>query len=221
MPFNRAWRRCVFFAAAGGLLPLAVAAQNGERLPTAAEVMDKVIELARWVQEHRPALHYTYRQQVLVEKMDGDGAVKEREERIYQLVRIEGEPFGEQIVFGNRERDRRAVHRRMALPESIGQPVKVGRRLQWRERRRVRFESLVERQALGQQRPRAIEFAQCGVPSREQIQRRSTIRDAWKSSLDPLNLRAYRLGVRRSSVALIAAARNRDREPDAARDDGC
>ncbi len=93
MPFLRALRRCVFFAAAGGLLPLAAAAQNGERLPTATEVMDKVIERARWVQEHRPALQYTYRQQVLVEKMDGDGAVKERDERIYQLVRIDGEPY--------------------------------------------------------------------------------------------------------------------------------
>ena len=93
MPFKRALRRSVFFAAAGCLLPLAAAAQNGERLPTAAEVMDKVIERARWVQEHRPALQYTYNQHVLVEKLDGDGAVKEREERIYQLVRIEGEPY--------------------------------------------------------------------------------------------------------------------------------
>ena len=76
-----------------GLTPLVSPAQNAERLPTATEVMDKVIERARWVQEHRPALQYTYRQQVLVEKMDGDGAVKEREERIYQLIRIEGEPY--------------------------------------------------------------------------------------------------------------------------------
>jgi hypothetical protein len=86
-------RRVFFCAALVCLGPPAAAAQNGEPLPTAAVVMEKVIERARWVQEHRPALQYTYRQQVLVEKMDGDGAVKEREERIYELARVEDEPF--------------------------------------------------------------------------------------------------------------------------------
>ena len=93
MSLKRALRRCLFLTLAGYLLPPTAAAQNVERLPTAAEVMDRVIERARWVQEHRPALQYTYHQQVLVEKLDGEGAVKEREERIYQLVRIEGEPY--------------------------------------------------------------------------------------------------------------------------------
>lgn len=69
------------------------AAQNNTPLPNATEVIDKVVARARWVLEHRPALQYTYRQQVLVEKLDDEGAVKEREERIYELVRIEGEPY--------------------------------------------------------------------------------------------------------------------------------
>ena len=72
---------------------LTATAQNNNALPTAAEVMDKVIERARWVQENKPALQYTYHQQVLVEKLDGQGAVKEREERIYELVRIDSEPY--------------------------------------------------------------------------------------------------------------------------------
>lgn len=93
MRWTQQIRRLLFCGVLIGLAPLVSPAQNAERLPTATEVMDKVIERARWVQEHRPALQYTYRQQVLVEKMDGDGAVKERDERIYQLVRIDGEPY--------------------------------------------------------------------------------------------------------------------------------
>jgi len=87
------FRWFAYYAVLMCLAPLAVAAQNVGRLPTAAEVMDKVIERARWVQENRPALQYTYNQQVLVEKLDGEGAVKEREERLYQLIRIDGEPY--------------------------------------------------------------------------------------------------------------------------------
>lgn len=69
------------------------AAQNNRPLPTAAEVMDKVIERARWVEEHKPALQYTYRQTMVIDKLNDDGSVKEREERVYELVRIDGEPY--------------------------------------------------------------------------------------------------------------------------------
>lgn len=69
------------------------AAQNHQPLPTAAEVMDKVIERARWVEENKPALRYSYRQHTAIEKLNDDGGVKEREERIYEPVRIDGEPY--------------------------------------------------------------------------------------------------------------------------------
>ena len=56
-----------------GLAPFAAAAQNNGPLPTATAVIDKVIERAHWVEKHKPALQYTYRQQVLVEKLNDDG----------------------------------------------------------------------------------------------------------------------------------------------------
>jgi hypothetical protein len=67
--------------------------QNSNALPGAQEVMDKVVERARWVAEHRPALRYTFFQHTTIEKLADDGSVKEREERVYELGRVEGEPF--------------------------------------------------------------------------------------------------------------------------------
>ena len=66
---------------------------NSNALPAAQEVMDKVVERARWVAEHRPALRYTFFQHTTIEKLADDGSVKEREERVYELGRVEGEPF--------------------------------------------------------------------------------------------------------------------------------
>jgi Spy/CpxP family protein refolding chaperone len=68
-------------------------AQNANGLPAAQEVMDKVVERARWVAEHRPALKYTFFQHTTIEKLDDAGRLKEREERVYELGRVEGEPF--------------------------------------------------------------------------------------------------------------------------------
>lgn len=69
------------------------AAQNATGLPTAKEIIDKVVERARWVEQNRPALQYSYTQHLTIEKLDDNNAVKEREERVYQLVLIEGEPY--------------------------------------------------------------------------------------------------------------------------------
>lgn len=76
---------------AAALLPAALAQENP--LPTAREIMDRVVERARWVQEHKPALRYAYAQHLTIEKLDDAGAVKEREERVYELTRVDGEPF--------------------------------------------------------------------------------------------------------------------------------
>jgi hypothetical protein len=45
------------------------------------------------VAQHRPALRYTFAQHTTIEKLADDGSVKEREERVYELGRVEGEPF--------------------------------------------------------------------------------------------------------------------------------
>ena len=88
-------------AAVGCVCAISLPAQNsapasasgGGALPTAKEIMDHVVERARWVEQNRPALQYTYVQHTMIEKFDDDGGVKEREERLYRLERIEGEPF--------------------------------------------------------------------------------------------------------------------------------
>jgi hypothetical protein len=67
--------------------------QNSNAQPTAREIMDKVVARARWVAEHRPALQYTFFQHTTIEKLEDDGSLKEREERVFQLGRLDGEPF--------------------------------------------------------------------------------------------------------------------------------
>ena len=74
-------------------LPGPALAQSATGLPTAREIIDKVVERARWVQKNRPALQYSYTQRLTIEKLEDNGAVKEHEERLYRVVTIEGEPF--------------------------------------------------------------------------------------------------------------------------------
>ena len=67
---------------------------NGsEQLPSAQEIMDRVVERARWIDQHRPALRYNFMQETVIERLEDDGTIREHEERLYRVERIEGEPF--------------------------------------------------------------------------------------------------------------------------------
>ena len=54
------------------------------------EIMQKAVQRAKWAEENNPQTDYTYSQLSRREKLDGNGAVKEKEEKLYEVFYIEG-----------------------------------------------------------------------------------------------------------------------------------
>jgi hypothetical protein len=75
------------------LLPASLPAQSPGEPPPAGEIVKKVIARARRAEADNPAARYTYRQVSLTEELDTNGGVRERQERIFQVVPVEGEPY--------------------------------------------------------------------------------------------------------------------------------
>lgn len=88
---RRHFRSAAFLLAILLLAALPLPAQAP--LPTARELIDRVVARARRLDEQKLLLQYTYRMRFEVEKLDDDGKVKETEVRIYEPVVIDGARF--------------------------------------------------------------------------------------------------------------------------------
>jgi hypothetical protein len=82
------------------LMPVAMPAQEPERGLSADAIVEKVIERTRQNQERAPHSDYTFTQFEVTEKLGADGGVREREEKVYQLVPIEGEHYQRLVTVG-------------------------------------------------------------------------------------------------------------------------
>jgi hypothetical protein len=78
-----------------GISPARCTAQSRdlETLPTAKEIIDRMIERTKKLEHPELAARYLFQQHYHVERLDGDGAVKEREERRLEAVRIQDRLF--------------------------------------------------------------------------------------------------------------------------------
>jgi len=63
---------------------------HAETTGSGLEIMQKVVQRAKWAEEHNPQADYTYNQLSRREKLDGNGALKEKEEKLYEVFYIEG-----------------------------------------------------------------------------------------------------------------------------------
>lgn len=92
-------RRTLIPAVVLAMIPSGIAAQSAPNgpaakpLPPAQEIIDRMIDRARRAEEKKLAEQYTYEQQTVIEKLDASGAVKEREERVYQPVALGSERY--------------------------------------------------------------------------------------------------------------------------------
>jgi hypothetical protein len=63
-------------------------------IPTSGhEVMQRVLARAKWTEEANPQAEYIYNQLSIRKKLDGQGAVQEQQERLYEVFYIEGLVF--------------------------------------------------------------------------------------------------------------------------------
>ncbi len=88
---SRTW--LLGLAALLALLPGSLHAQNKQDLPSPEEIIPKAVERARWADAQKPEGKFTFTQSAVIEKLDDGGAVKEREERLYQAFPLEGAPY--------------------------------------------------------------------------------------------------------------------------------
>jgi len=72
-----------------GLTPVLPA----ETLSSGLEVMQKVLERTKWTEEKNPQADYTCNQLSMREKLNGQGVVEERQEKLFEVFYIEGLPF--------------------------------------------------------------------------------------------------------------------------------
>jgi len=81
------------------------------------EIMQKVRQRAKWTEEKNPQADYTYNQLSRREKLDGNGAVKEKEEKLFEVFYIEdlmfrrlvkrnGQPLSAEEVKREQQRER-------------------------------------------------------------------------------------------------------------------
>lgn len=78
-------------AAAAGLLALfcgTLSARSQQQLPRAEEIVQKAVARAKLTEDRQPARQYVFKRHLIREELDGDGAVKKREDRVYQLIPI-------------------------------------------------------------------------------------------------------------------------------------
>ena len=54
------------------------------------EIMQKVVQRAKWTEGNNPQADYTFNQLSRREKLDGNGAVKEKDEKLFEVFYIEG-----------------------------------------------------------------------------------------------------------------------------------
>ena len=66
---------------------------HAETPPSGLEVMQKVLERAKWTEEKNPQAEYICNQRSIQEKLDSQGAVQERQEKLFEVFYIEGLPF--------------------------------------------------------------------------------------------------------------------------------
>jgi len=97
------------------LVPAFAAAQQAPPLPSAGEIVDKVIERAQKTEKQKQS--YAFRRQSVTEKLHDDGSVKEREVKIFEavwvdgaryarLVEKDGRPLTEEELKDERKRER-------------------------------------------------------------------------------------------------------------------
>ena len=75
------------------LLSGSLHAQSKQGLPSPEGIIWKAVERARWANTQKHEGKFTFTQLSVIEKLDNGGAVKEREERVYQAFSIEGTPY--------------------------------------------------------------------------------------------------------------------------------
>ncbi len=109
-------------AASIGLLFATVfaTALGAETAPTGLEIMQKAVQRTKWNEENNPQADYAYRQLSLRQKLDGQGAVKEQDERLFEVFYIEGLMFRRLIQKnGQKQRDGHNENQSQDNPDEI------------------------------------------------------------------------------------------------------
>lgn len=91
MRLLRWWNRCLIIAGVCALAP--APGLRARDLPSADEVIKKVIERAQLDPAQKGETSYVYSFRNVVEVLDDHGSVKERRDRLYEAVVIDGEHF--------------------------------------------------------------------------------------------------------------------------------
>jgi hypothetical protein len=68
-------------------------AQSGQDLPRTEEIINKAVQRAKWSEAQDYERKYAYTQLTVTEKLDGNGSVKERQERVYHVFPIQGASY--------------------------------------------------------------------------------------------------------------------------------
>jgi len=90
-----AWLICLIGSC--GLMAGSVVAQDRQAMPPAPEIINKAVERAKWVEAQKFESQYAYTRLTVTEKLDSDGSVKERRERVYHVIPIDGVPYSRLI----------------------------------------------------------------------------------------------------------------------------
>ncbi len=101
------------------------------------EIIRRAVARAKWTDGHRPSRDYVFTRHVIREELDGRGAVKNREERVYQVVPIsetarfarlvqkDGRPLAGADLAKEQEREktfRENLRKQQASPPSARKP---------------------------------------------------------------------------------------------------
>ena len=75
------------------LVPLDSPARDKAALPQPEEIIRKVVEREKWKESQKIEGKYTYTSLDVAEILNKDGSLKERREKLYEVIPIEGEPY--------------------------------------------------------------------------------------------------------------------------------
>ncbi len=149
------------FVIVGVLSCLPLPSRAASDLPSASEVLHRMIERAQVVARKVEGPHYTYQKRSLLEHLDAAGHRLDSEERIYQVTLIAGFPFnrlvriqGRELTTEEQKREQRKEERFQARFTSVNASNMIARKEAWLTPELLdRFEFVVKERVTLNERP--------------------------------------------------------------------
>ena len=108
--------------------PQTLAAQDGRGLPRVEDILKKTIERAQWAEDQNFGGRYIYTRRSIIDQFDSKETLKKHEERLHQVVPIDGESYPRLVQKDGRPLTEKEIKQEQEREQKFRQRVEEKRR---------------------------------------------------------------------------------------------